>query len=55
MVIATVDRALKAIDEYVSKYATNECGWTEKGRIHFERGEYTQALGVHVITQERKR
>ena len=38
------DRALRAIDEYVSKYAPNECGWTEKGRIHFERGEYGQAL-----------
>ncbi len=40
------DRALRAIDEYVSKYATNECGWTEKGRIHFERGEYAQALAA---------
>ena len=39
------DRALRAIDEYVSKYAENECGWTEKGRIHFERGEYAQGLG----------
>jgi tetratricopeptide (TPR) repeat protein len=40
------DRALKAIDEYISKYATNECGWTEKGRIHFERAEYAQALAA---------
>lgn len=40
------DRALKAIDEYVSKYAENECGWTEKGRIHFERGEYPQGLAA---------
>ncbi len=40
------DRALSAIDEYVSKYASNECGWTEKGRIHFERGEYEQALAA---------
>lgn len=38
------DRALKAIDEYVAKYAENECGWTEKGRIHFERGEYSEGL-----------
>jgi len=38
------DRALRAIDEYVSKYAESECGWTEKGRIHFERGEYAQGL-----------
>ena len=40
------DRALKAIDEYVSKYAENECGWTEKGRIHFERGEYPEGLAA---------
>lgn len=40
------DRALKAIDEYVSKYGGNECGWTEKGRIHFERGEYPQGLAA---------
>jgi len=39
-------RALRAIDEYVSKYAENECGWTEKGRIHFERGEYAQGLAA---------
>ncbi len=38
------DRALRAIDEYVSKYAENECGWTEKGRIHLERDEYAQGL-----------
>lgn len=38
------DRALKAINEYVSKYGENECGWTEKGRIHFERGEYQAGL-----------
>ena len=40
------DRALKAIDEYVSRYTENECGWTEKGRIHFERGEYPQGLAA---------
>jgi serine/threonine protein kinase/thioredoxin-like negative regulator of GroEL len=40
------DHALKAIDEYVSKYAENECGWTEKGRIHFERGEYPEGLAA---------
>ncbi|MBL7188518.1 MAG: protein kinase [Phycisphaerae bacterium] len=40
------DRALRAIDEYVSKYTENERGWTEKGRIHFERGEYTQGLAA---------
>lgn len=38
------DRALKAINQYVSKYGENECGWTEKGRIHFERGEYPEGL-----------
>jgi serine/threonine protein kinase len=40
------DRAMKAINEYVSKYAENECGWTEKGRIHFERGEYWEGLAA---------
>jgi len=38
------DRALKAINEYVSRYGENECGWTEKGRIHFERSEYQAGL-----------
>ena len=38
------DRALKAIDEYILKYPENECGWTEKGRIHFERGEYEKGV-----------
>jgi serine/threonine protein kinase len=38
------DRVLKAIEEYVAKYPDNECGFTEKGRIHFERGEYAQGL-----------
>lgn len=38
------ERALKAIDEYVAKYPENECGFTEKGRIHIERGEYEQGL-----------
>jgi serine/threonine protein kinase/thioredoxin-like negative regulator of GroEL len=40
------NRALKAIDEYVSKYPENYCGWTDKGRIHFERGEYPQGLAA---------
>lgn len=39
-------RALRAIDEYVSKYPENECGWTEKGRIHFERGEFSEGLAA---------
>lgn len=38
------NRALQAINEYVLKYCENECGWTEKGRIHFERGEYPEGL-----------
>jgi serine/threonine protein kinase/cytochrome c-type biogenesis protein CcmH/NrfG len=38
------DRALMAINKYVSRYGENECGWTEKGRIHFERGEYQAGL-----------
>lgn len=33
------DGALKAIDEYVSKYPEKACGWTDKGRIHLERYE----------------
>jgi len=40
------DHALIAIDEYVSKYAENYCGWTEKGKIHIERGEYAQGLAA---------
>lgn len=40
------DRALIAINQYVSKYAENECGWTEKGRIHFERSEYPEGLNA---------
>jgi serine/threonine protein kinase len=38
------NRALKVINEYISRYGENECGWTEKGRIHFERGEYHEGL-----------
>ena len=38
------DRALAAIDKYVSRYPNNDCGWTEKGRIHLERDEYQQGL-----------
>ena len=39
-----MDRALEIINEYISKYGENECGWTEKGRIHFERSEYQEGL-----------
>lgn len=46
VVLGDKDRALRAIDDYVSKYAENECGWTEKGRIHFERDEYAQGLAA---------
>lgn len=38
------DRALYVINDYVSRYSENECGWTEKGRIHFEREEYQEGL-----------
>ena len=38
------ERALSEIDEYVSRYQENYCGWTEKGRIHYERGEYTKGI-----------
>jgi tetratricopeptide (TPR) repeat protein len=44
VVIGDKDRALKVIHEYISRYDENECGWTEKGRIHFERGEYQEGL-----------
>ena len=40
------DNALKAINEYVSKYGQNDCGWTEKGKIHLERKEYKEALAA---------
>lgn len=40
------EKALKVINEYVSIYSENECGWTEKGRIHFEREEYDRALNA---------
>jgi serine/threonine protein kinase len=40
------DGALAAIDEYVQKYPENDCGWTEKGRIHFERSEYREGLAA---------
>ncbi|HKQ47721.1 MAG TPA: protein kinase [Phycisphaerae bacterium] len=38
------DRALDAICKYVSQYPENACGWTEKGRLHIERGEYQDAI-----------
>ena len=44
VVLNDSNRALQSINEYVSKYGENECGWTEKGRIHFERGEYQEGL-----------
>lgn len=38
------DRALSEINEYVTKYRDNYCGWTEKGRIHYERGEFIKGV-----------
>jgi tetratricopeptide (TPR) repeat protein len=38
------DRALKIINEFISKYGEYEWGWTEKGRIHYQRGEYQAGL-----------
>lgn len=38
------NKALAAINEYAASYPENECGWTEKGRIHFERQEYDEAI-----------
>tara|TARA_R110002049_G_scaffold130820_1_gene289284 strand:+ start:21822 stop:23774 length:1953 start_codon:yes stop_codon:yes gene_type:complete len=46
VVLGDKDRALKAIDEYTKKYPNNFCGWTEKGRIHLERGELDDALAA---------
>jgi tetratricopeptide (TPR) repeat protein len=38
------DRALKAINKFVFKYGEDYCGWTEKGRIHYQRDEYQAGL-----------
>jgi serine/threonine protein kinase len=38
------DRAMKTINEFISKYGEYEWGWTEKGRIHYQRGEYQAGL-----------
>jgi serine/threonine protein kinase len=38
------NKALDAINEYTLKYPDNDCGWTEKGRIHYERKEYDQGI-----------
>ena len=38
------DLALTSINEYVSLYDTNFCGWTEKGKIHFQRNEYKESI-----------
>ena len=40
------NKALAFIDEYTKSYPENACGWTEKGRIHLERGENAQALAA---------
>ncbi len=40
------NKALAFIDEYTIRYPENACGWTEKGRIHIERGEYAQGLAA---------
>lgn len=39
-------RALDAINEYTSKYNENFCGWTEKGKIHLQRGENSEGLSA---------
>jgi serine/threonine protein kinase len=38
------DGALRSINEYVKAWPENACGWTEKGRIHLERGEPEPAI-----------
>ena len=40
------EKALRLIDEYVEKFGENACGWTEKGGIHFKRGEYKEGLAA---------
>jgi serine/threonine protein kinase len=42
--LGDAEKALRCIEEYVSKYPGNPCGWTEKGRIHLERDEDTDSL-----------
>lgn len=44
--LADTTGALNAIDEYVSNFEENSCGWTQKGVIHLERGEYEEALAA---------
>jgi serine/threonine protein kinase len=36
--------ALSSIDEYVSKYPNNHCGWTDKSRIHLELREFDKSI-----------
>lgn len=38
------DKALDAIETYVSKFPNRYCGWTEKSRIHLEMNEPDQAI-----------
>lgn len=40
------NKALAFIDEYTMSYPENACGWTEKGRLHSERGENLQGLAA---------
>jgi tetratricopeptide (TPR) repeat protein len=40
------NKALAFIDEYTMSYPENACGWTEKGRLHYDRGEYPQGLAA---------
>lgn len=40
------NKALEFINEYTMRYPENACGWTEKGRLHIERGEYPQGLAA---------
>ena len=38
------DGALRLINEYVKSWPDNACGWTEKSRIHLQRGEQDAAI-----------
>ncbi|MBN2543796.1 protein kinase [bacterium] len=40
------DKALDAINAFVSKFPERYCGWTEKSRIHLEMNEPVQAISA---------
>lgn len=38
--LGDAERALSCIDEYTKRFGDRACGWTEKGKLHYQRGEY---------------